>query len=188
MKKILLAAFVFINMGITVFAQDGIHWITLDEAQAKMAEKPKKVIVDVYTSWCGWCKKMDAGTYTNPALVKYINNNYYAVKFNAEQQETVHFQGKEYKFEPQYKANAWAVEMMKGQMGYPTTIFLMENFQNPTPIGGYHPVKEMEMFLLFFGDNVFRHRTLQDYQKTFVSAWENGEKPEVTPQMPPSIH
>jgi uncharacterized protein YyaL (SSP411 family) len=164
--------------------EEGIHWISIKEAEQKMREHPKKVYVDIYTAWCGWCKRMEATTFTNPALVKYMNNNYYCVRFDAETHESFQFMGKEYHYEAQYKANTFAVELMKGQMGYPTSIFMLENFQNPQPIPGYHPVKEMEMFLLFFGDNIYRHQALSDYQKTFVSSWDHGE----TPNMAPPVH
>src|SRR4051812_3153395 len=100
-----------------------IHWITsIDELQAKMAQSPKKVYMDVYTDWCGWCKKMDASTFQNPDLIKYMNNNFYAVRLNAERKDTIHFQGKDYYFNPQFKANTFAVELMKGSMSYPTAV------------------------------------------------------------------
>jgi thioredoxin-related protein len=164
-----------------------IHWITsIDELQAKMQQNPKKVIIDMYTGWCGWCKKMDAATYTNPALVKYINNNYYAVKFDAERQDVINFMGKEYKYDPTYKANALAIELMmknnpQGQMSYPTTIFLLENFQSPTPIPGYRDVKEMQLFLTYFGDNAYKHQKYEDYSKSFVSTWDHGKPADNTP-------
>jgi thioredoxin-related protein len=165
---------------------EGIHWLTMTEIQIKMREKPKKVFVDFYTGWCGWCKRMEATTFQNAALIKYINNNFYAMRFDAESQYSFNFNGKEYHFDPQYKANTFAVEMLKGQMGYPTSLFMMENFTNPTPIPGYHPVKEMEMILRFFGDNVCKHQDMGSYQKTFVSAWDNGEP--ATPMAPPPGH
>jgi thioredoxin-related protein len=164
-----------------------IHWITsIDELQAKMQQNPKKVIVDMYTGWCGWCKKMDAATYTNPALVKYVNNNFYAVKFDAERQDAFTFQGKEYHYDPQYKANTFAVELMlknnpQGQMSYPTTVFMLENFQSPTPVPGYRDVKEMQLFLTYFGDNTYRHQKYDDYAKSFVSTWDKGRAPDMTP-------
>ena len=161
---------------------DGIHWLTLTEVQQKMKERPKKVFIDFYTGWCGWCKRMEATTFTNPALIKYMNNNFYALRFDAESKESFQFMGKEYHFEPQYKANTFAVELLKGQMGYPTSVFMMENFQNPTPIPGYHPVKEMEMFLLYYGDNVCMHQGMGEYQKTFVSAWDKGNTPDASQQ------
>ena len=159
-----------------------IHWITsIDELQQKMKENPKKVIIDMYTGWCGWCKKMDAATYTNPALIKYVNNNFYAVKLDAERQDTIHFQGKDYYFAPQYKANGLAIELLHGQMSYPTTVFMLENFQSPTPIPGYRDVKEMELFLTYFGDNAYRHQKFEDYSKSHSCAWDNGAKPDMTP-------
>jgi len=163
-----------------------IHWITnIDELQAKMQQNPKKVMIDIYTGWCGWCKKMDADTYTNPSLVKYINNNFYALRLDAERKDVIHFQGKEYSYDPQYKANTFAVEMLKGSMSYPTIVFMLENFQNPVPIPGYHNVKEMQSFLTFFGDNAYRHVKWDDYSKTFHSTWDNGVAPDMTP---PAAH
>jgi thioredoxin-related protein len=164
-----------------------IHWITsIDELQAKMAKEPKKVYVDIYTGWCGWCKKMDASTFQNPDVIKYINLNFYAVRLDAERQDEIHFMGKEYHFDPQYKANTFAVELMlgankQGQMSYPTSVFMLENFQSPTPVPGYHDIKEMEVLLTFFGDNAYKHQQWPDYQKTYKASWDHGVAPDMTP-------
>lgn len=159
-----------------------IHWITdMNELEAKMQASPKKVIFDIYTDWCGWCKKMDADTYGNPDLIKYVNNNFYAVKLDAERKDAFTFQGKEYKFEPQYRANTFAVEIMKGAASYPTTVFMTENFQNPNPIPGYMQVKDMELILTYFGDNMYKRVKFDDYKKTFQYHWDKGQAPDMTP-------
>jgi thioredoxin-related protein len=199
MKRVLLLAIAMMAISPAIMAKkdppaskapaaEEIHWITsIDELQAKMQKEPKKVIVDMYTSWCGWCKKMDADTYTNPALVKYINNNYYAVKLDAERQDTINFQGKQFFFAPQYRANGFALELLKdylakgGQMSYPQTVFLLENFQQPTPVPGYRTVAEMEVFLTYFGDNAFRRQPFDQYSKNFVSRWSKGTPAATTP-------
>lgn len=189
MKQLLLVLLLAVSVNPTSFGKspgpggDGIHWITsIDELQMKMAEEPKKVLIDMYTSWCGWCKKMDADTYTNPSLIKYVNNNFYAVRFDAETQDTIHFQGKDFFFAPQYRANGFAVELVKGQqLSYPQTIFMLENFQNPVPVPGYRTVKEMESFLTYFGDNMFRRQSWDQYSKNFVSHWDNGQPANNTP-------
>ena len=53
-----------------------IHWLTFEQAEAKMKEKPRKVIVDVYTSWCGWCKRLDKEVYANDSVIDFINENF----------------------------------------------------------------------------------------------------------------
>ncbi len=163
-----------------------IHWITsIDELQAKMQANPKKVYMDVYTDWCGWCKKMDATTFQNPDVIKYINNNFYAVRFNAESKDVIHFQGKEYSFNPQYKANTFAVELMKGQMSYPTAVVMMENFQNPQAIAGYMDVKQIEPLLTYLGDNMYKHQPWDAYQKSYKTTWDHGAAQDMT--APPHV-
>ena len=86
MRKLALLAFVSM---IPFFLQaqsenTKIKWYTFEQA-IKLCEKaPKKLMVDVYTDWCGWCKKMDAETFSNAEIAKYVNEHFYAVKFNAE--------------------------------------------------------------------------------------------------------
>ncbi len=159
-----------------------IQWITsIDELQAKMAKKPKKVYMDVYTDWCGWCKKMDASTFTNPNVIKYLNLNYYCFRFNAERRDTLHFLGKDYYFIPEYKCNKLAAELMKGQMSYPTTILMVEKFENAQNIPGYLTVSQIEPILTYFGDNTYKHETWENYSKSHKSTWDNGAAPDMTP-------
>ena len=187
MKRILV--FVLAICSITPFAHaqsrvdnKEIHWITsFDELQQKMQANPKKVYIDIYTDWCGWCKKMEATTFQNPDLIKYMNLNYYCVRFNAERQDVIQFNGKVYQFEPQYKANALAVELMNGKMGYPTSVIMTENFQNPNPLGGYMTVPQLETVLTYYGDNTYKHVAGDVYQRTYKPTWDHGMASDNTP-------
>ena len=168
-------------------AEAEIHWLTIDELQTKMAANPKKVFIDVYTDWCGWCKRMEATTFKNPILIKYMNNNFYCLRLDAERKDEFMFNGKSYHFEPQYRANTFAVELMGGKMSYPTTVLMLENFQNPQPIPGYHGVSEMEMFLTYFGDNIYKHKSWDEFSKTYTPTWEKLSPP-VSNTPPPVGH
>ena len=76
---------------------DKIHWISFDEAIKLNSGYPKKkILIDVYTDWCGWCKKMDAVTFSNPVIASYINEHYWAVKLNAEGYDTIIYNGVTY--------------------------------------------------------------------------------------------
>ena len=54
------------------------------------------MFIDVYTDWCGWCKRMDASTFKDPTVAAYLNANFYPVKLNAETRDTITFNGKTY--------------------------------------------------------------------------------------------
>ena len=59
----------------SLIAQQGqIKWTSFEDAIKKYQQQPKEIFIDVYTDWCGWCKKMDKTTYKNDVIVKYIND------------------------------------------------------------------------------------------------------------------
>jgi thioredoxin-related protein len=147
-----------------------INWISLDELQERMKKEPRKVYIDVYTPWCGWCKVMDKKTFTNPDVIKYINKNFYAVKFNAEQTDSVHFMGGHYGMEG--GTNQFAIQLLRGQMSYPTTVIMEENFQNPQIIPGYQDVKAIEPILKYLGENKFKTTPWEEFVKSYKVSWE----------------
>ena len=89
-KKVLIVILILVIS--PLYAQDGIRWISMNEALEAQKEAPKKILMDVYTSWCGPCKLLDKNTFGNKDVIKYVNKNYYPVKFNAEGTESVTYQ------------------------------------------------------------------------------------------------
>ncbi len=148
-----------------------IHWMNLDEVQVAMKKAPKKVLMDVYTDWCGWCKVMDKKTFSDANVIKYVNENFYAVKVNAEQQDSIRFMGKWYNYAPEKRANDFAIELLRGQMSYPTTVILEENFQNPQPIPGYLDVPTIEKILKYLGENHYKTEKFEEFSATFKPSW-----------------
>ena len=86
------------GMGKIERSEEGIKWISFEEAVMLSEKTPKKLFIDVYTSWCGWCKKMDATTFKEKEVVSFINENFYPVKLNAETRDTIRFREKEFKY------------------------------------------------------------------------------------------
>lgn len=165
-----------------VAADSVIHWMTLDEVQVAMKEKPKRVFMDVYTDWCGWCKVMEKKTFSNKDVAKYMNDNFYAVRVNAEQKDTILFMGRKFGFIPQSRANQFALELLGGRMSYPTSVILEENFQNPIPISGYQNVATMEKVLKYIATDTYKTVQFPEYEKTFVATWK--EDPNAGPATP----
>ena len=143
-----------------------VNWITLEDAAAKIKKEPRKVIIDVYTDWCGWCKKMDQSTFTNPAVAEYINANFYAVKLDAEGKDPITINGKTYKYNPKYRSHEVAVTLLSGQMSYPSTVYLDEKMAILAPVPGYLDAAAMKSLLTYFGDNHYKKKSYQKYSAT----------------------
>jgi thioredoxin-related protein len=140
MKKlrILLLTIALGFFAFSVNAQETIEWMKFEEAVKANDFSPKMLFVDVYTDWCGWCKKMDKDTFTDPKVIKYINANFYAVKLNAEEtKRTFNFMGKEYN-----EAQMAAAMRVRS---YPNFVIIDSTLQNITQMPGYRePVPFLE--------------------------------------------
>jgi thioredoxin-related protein len=130
-------------------ADKKVKWMTIEEAFAAMQKKPKKVFIDVYTDWCGWCKVMDRNTFTNPAIADYLNENYYSVKLNAEGKEDITLGARTYKMVG--NVNELAATLLKGQMSYPTTVYLNEKMEVIQPVPGYQEPRAFHQIITYFG-------------------------------------
>ncbi|WNW01595.1 DUF255 domain-containing protein [Tenacibaculum sp. HL-MS23] len=166
-KLILVTVFVFISVGVK--AQQEVNWLTFEEAIEKNKETPKPILVDLYTDWCGWCKKMDKTTYKNDVIVKFINDNFYAVKMDGEGKEDISFKGKTYKFVQQgrSKYHELAATIMKGKMSYPSTAFFSAEEQLIQTVPGYLDEKKFEMVLAYFAKDNYKNTKWAKFSKNF---------------------
>ena len=142
-----------------------IHWMSFEEAVAMNKTAPRKLFIDVYTEWCGWCKRMDATTFRDSAVVDYMNRNFYAVKLDAERKDTVIFDNKPFVFKAEYKSHELALALLNGQMSYPSFVFLDEKFALLSPLAGFQTVDQLMKALLYFGGNIYQQKSWEEYSK-----------------------
>jgi thioredoxin-related protein len=148
---------------------DKIVWYTLEQAQELSKKKPKKIFIDMYTDWCGWCKVMDRKTFSVPAIAKYITENYYAVKLNAEQTQNIIFRGQVYKFNANRGTHDVVFAMVSGQFGYPTTIYLDEKLNVLQHISSYLEPTQLDPILHFYAENAYKKVAYEQFQKEYKS-------------------
>jgi thiol:disulfide interchange protein len=69
--------------------RDAIAWLTSYEAALQTArEERRPVMIDFYTDWCGWCKKLDADTYVDKEVIS-ASGDFVSLKLNADQERAV---------------------------------------------------------------------------------------------------
>lgn len=154
-----------------------VKWMSLEEAMVLQKKSPKKIIMDVYTNWCGPCKLLDKNTFQNPDVAKYINQYYYAVKFNAEGNEKLSYNGKTYA-NPNYKEELvnrrngiHQFTYYLGVNSYPTIVYFDEKGNPITSIIGYKTPQQIELYLKLFGEDKHKEMKTQEDFNAFYTAF-----------------
>ncbi len=125
-------------------------------------------MIDVFTEWCGWCKRMDKSTFTDSATVAYVNANFYAVKLDAEQKGDLNFGGNTFKYiahEGGRGVHELAVSLLEGNMGYPSLVYLDDKFSRIMISPGYKEPADLMKELTFTAGGFYATTTWEDYQK-----------------------
>jgi thioredoxin-related protein len=175
MKSFVLTVITLLS-SLTVVSQS-INWVTMDKALELQKNTPKNIMIDIYTTWCGPCKMLDKNTFTNKDLITFVNANYYAVKFNAEGNESVNYKNRLFE-NPNYdpakakrRNSAHQFSQYLGVRAYPTIVFLDDNAELIAPIPGYQTVQKIEIYLQLFKDQTYKDINSQEafnnYYKSF---------------------
>jgi len=155
-----------------------INWMSLEEAVALQKKTPKKIMMDVYTSWCGPCKLLDKNTFHNKDVVAYVNKNYYAVKFNGEGNEDINFNGKEFKndgYDPALAKRRNSVHDLTRYFGvnaYPTIVFIDEAGGFIFPLRGYKQPQQLELYLKMFKNDDHKDMKTQEDFNAYYKAFK----------------
>ncbi len=154
--------------------KETVQWMSFEEAIEKNKISPKKIFIDVYTDWCGWCKKMDAGTFNNPVVAKYLNEKYYNVKLDAEGKDPIEFDGHTFKWVNTGRngIHELAYALLSGKMSYPTVVFLDEQFRIIQPLPGYQKAPFFDKVIKFYGEDYHKEKTWDDFIKGYNSPLE----------------
>jgi thioredoxin-related protein len=207
--------------------QNEIKWYSINEAYQAYLKNPKPFYIDVYTEWCGWCKRMDQTTFKDPELANYLNNFFYPIKFDAESKEPVNFGGRTYvnsqfnygknlvdslskrldadnlklqklnKESEEYTSllqsinsnmaqirnlngklnrtsHDFAVDLLRGEMSYPTSIFLFDSLRSNMPAKGALSAQQLLGISTFVGENIYKQtRDVNLFQDIFQTALQN---------------
>lgn len=173
----LILGFVTLNSS----AQE-INWITLSEAIELQKKTPKKIMMDVYTNWCGPCKMLDINTFRNKDVVAYVNENYYAVKFNGEGNDVIKYNDKDFT-NPSYDPSKANRRNSPHQLtrylqinAYPTIVFFDETSGVIAPIRGYQTPPQIELYLKLFKDDLHKEMNTQEKFSEYVKGFKSEFK------------
>jgi len=143
-----------------------VKWYSFEEGIKLAKKKHKYILVDIYTDWCGWCKKMDNETFRDPAVVKYLEEHFVAIKLNAEEKAPIAFNGNIYNNPNparQRSTHQLAVALAGAKLSYPTYVYLDSKGKAITTTQGYTQPEDLMPLLEYIGSNAYKSKTWKDY-------------------------
>ncbi len=144
-----------------------IQWMDWTEAiESTRSQEKKKIFVDMYTEWCGWCKRMDRSTFAEPEVVRYMNKHFYPVKFDAEQKKNIKYKGKDFNFIARGRRgyHELAGTLLDGRLSYPSFVFIDEDEERILVSPGYKRKDDFLLELKFIAEGAYKNMSMQEYK------------------------
>ncbi len=143
-----------------------VNWLTFEEAVEANKSNPKKFFIDVYTDWCSWCIKMDKSTFMDKDVIRALDKDFYAVKFNAEQKDTIKLNDSKFIFDEtigRRGGHELAKELLNGRMAFPSFVYLDENVMKIMPSPGYKKPAELLLELSYISTDAYKKMNLTEW-------------------------
>jgi len=141
MKTVLVGLFLLFNTN--AFAQEDLKVIPINNLDKIQKSDARSMVFFIHTDWCGFCKQMQAKTWTNQDLISYLNKNYYFLSLDAESKETFELAGKTFKYRKGLNELALALAQEDGRIAYPSLVILNEKYELVYKQSGFHSYKQV---------------------------------------------
>jgi thioredoxin-related protein len=154
---IVAVAFLFTASPTRISAEDKPQpqWKTLDEGIQLANQAGKKVLIDVYATWCKWCKRMDAEVYSDSTVISYIHQNFIPIKMDAESE--IQHQVDDSVYTEREIAKKFGVK------SFPATMFIESTGVPITLFPGFHEKNEFLQFLKYIAEDHFKKMKFAEY-------------------------
>jgi thioredoxin-related protein len=147
---------------------DSLIWYKYDDGLAKAKKEKKHVLINFFTKWCGWCRKMDQSTYKDKEIRKVLNESYVAVKVDAQSNNKVTSGDK--------KITEKDVAGEFRARSYPTTWFLKHSGDKIAPYYGYASAQDFLHVLNYVKDDLYDKISFQEYMKNQIEKKDKEKK------------
>ena len=171
MKKIVVSFLILLFFITSAMAQ--VKWNTIDQsAKVSVSKNEKLFFVDFYTSWCGWCKKMDKDTFTDKVVAKIMNKYFIPTKFDAEGDAAFSWNGVEYKgggvsANGRRATHPFAQAVLGAKMGFPSFAIFGPDRKLMTVVPGYSNAADFTVILWYFASGDYEKYPFEKYQAIF---------------------
>ncbi len=150
-------------------AQEEVNWYSIDEAIRLAAEEPRVLMIDVYTDWCGWCKRMDAITFSDPDVARILNSQFYPVKLDAEGKQDIVIGDRTYQFVESGRNGYHEVAAIvtRGRLSYPTVSYVDERGRVLEASPGFQNPGQFRVQLAYYADEAYKTQSFEEFSASY---------------------
>ena len=169
MRKVLLIVGLVVLGLNTAVSQEAVKWYSIEEAVQLASKEPRVLVIDVYTDWCGWCKRMDATTFSDPTVIEILNKHFYPVKLNAEGKEDVVLGDRTFKFIDNGRRgyHEIAAIVTKGRLSYPTISYVDDQGKVLEAAPGFKSADQFKVYLSYYSSDAYKTKTFQEFTDSY---------------------
>ena len=169
-RKLFLLALVAGASLSSLEAQEKIKWYTIQEALQLTASQPRMMVIDVYTDWCGWCKRLDATTFSDPEVIGIMNAHFYPVKLDAEGKEDIVLGDKTYTFVDNGRRgyHELAAIVTRGRLSYPTISYVDEQGRVLEASPGYKTADQFRVYLAYYAEGAYKDQSFDEFSAAYA--------------------
>ena len=170
MKSVVLSIGIII-LGLNLTAQDSIKWHSIDQAIQLASQEPRVLVIDVYTEWCGWCKRMDATTFSDAEVVELMNKHFYPVKLDAEGKDDIVIGDRTYKFVDNGRRgyHEIAAVVTRGRLSYPTISYVDAQGKVLEAAPGYKTADQFRVYLAYYADGAYQDQSFDEFSASYTA-------------------
>ncbi len=140
-----------------------VQWLSFSEAWEKNKQNPKLFLVFSYVPWCYSCPAMEKLVFSNRGIAKFVNENFYPIRFDAASTDTINFAGKQYVSLGKGQPNQLAMQLFPNGFGFPALIFLDQNFKNIGSVYGFFAPAQVMPMLKYFRSGAYKTQSFQQF-------------------------
>lgn len=134
-----------------------VRWREFADGLSEAEESKKIVLVQFYTDWCGWCKRMDKTTYRDSLVTEYIEKKFVPAKVNAESKAPTAYRGEAYSYAE--VAGGFKVR------SFPTVLFLEADGTPITTVPGYWKPEDFLVILHFIAERHYKDKKFDEFRQ-----------------------
>ncbi len=164
-----LRAFIFLLTLVGPRLLGQIYWQSLEAAFQRARFQERLILIYIYTPWCSPCVMMDQNVWSHPLIANYATANFHCVRLNAEDRDSILFNGTRFPYLPELHANQLAYLLLEGQMQYPAIVLMEPSGEIILALRGYYKPAFIDTLLHYFATRSYQRISWEEYQKEYQS-------------------